>query len=368
MTIKQFNMGIFSKIFGSKQEKETQKHQGYHNLTVSGVQKLTDDSVKISFEISDDIKSNFDFVAGQYLTIIKTIDGEELRRSYSICSAPNEQLSIAVKKVPYGKFSNWALTDLNQGDELLVSEPQGNFKLDSNARFIVSFVAGSGITPILSMVKKLENEVADFRLFYGNKTSNSVMFKSELANLRNTKTTFAYSQEKVDGELQGRLTKEKITEIIKSDLNLLKADAYYMCGPEELILNAKTVLEMFGVNKDKIHFELFTTPVLMKQEHTEAKEIYPGRTEVTVILDQEKIEFDYNAKDKTILEALNDKGFDPPYSCRGGVCCACRAKVLEGDMLMLMNYSLTDEEVKEGYVLTCQSHPTTDKIVLSYDA
>jgi ring-1,2-phenylacetyl-CoA epoxidase subunit PaaE len=125
---------------------------------------------------------------------------------------------------------------------------------------------------------------------------------------------------------------------------------------------------MFGVNKDKIHFELFTTPVLMKQENTEAKEIYPGRTEVTVILDQEKIEFDYNAKDKTILEALNDKGFDPPYSCRGGVCCACRAKVLEGDMLMLMNYSLTDEEVKEGYVLTCQSHPTTDKIVLSYDA
>jgi ring-1,2-phenylacetyl-CoA epoxidase subunit PaaE len=194
------------------------------------------------------------------------------------------------------------------------------------------------------------------------------MFKSDLEKLKNTKLTYAYSQEKVDGELQGRLTKEKITEIIKSDLNLLKADAYYMCGPEELILNAKTVLEMFGVNKDKIHFELFTTPVLMKQENTEAKEIYPGRTAVTVILDQEKIEFDYNAKDKTILEALNDQGVDPPYSCRGGVCCACRAKVLEGDMLMLMNYSLTDEEVKDGYVLTCQSHPTTDKIVLSYDA
>lgn len=361
-------MGIFSKLFGSKQDKDVQQHHGYHNLTVSSVQKLTEDSVKISFEIPNELKSSYEFISGQYLTVIKSIDGEELRRSYSICSGPNEQLAIAVKKVPYGKFSNWAITNLNQGDILQVSEPQGNFKLDSNARFIVSFVAGSGITPILSMVKKLDNEVADFRLFYGNKTSNSVMFKSDLTNLRNTKTTFAYSQEKVDGELQGRLTKEKITEIIKSDLNLLKADAYYMCGPEELILNAKTVLEMFGVNKDKIHFELFTTPVLMKQENTEAKEIYPGRTQVTVILDQEKIEFDYNAKDKTILEALNDQGVDPPYSCRGGVCCACRAKVLEGDMLMLMNYSLTDEEVKDGYVLTCQSHPTTEKIVLSYDA
>jgi len=361
-------MEFFSKLFGSKQENELKQHQGYHNLKVSNVQRLTEDSVKISFDVPNDLSSNFDFIAGQYLTIIKNINGEELRRSYSICSAPSEKLSIAVKKVPYGKFSNWALNSLNEGDELLVSEPQGNFKLDSNARFIVSFVAGSGITPILSMVKKLENEVADFRLFYGNKTANSVMFKSELANLRNTKTTFAYSKEQVEGEIYGRLTKEKITEIIKSDLNLLKADAYYMCGPEELILNAKSVLEMFGVNKGKIHFELFTTPVLMKQENTSAKEIYAGRTEVTVILDQEKIEFDYNAKDKTILEALNDQGFDPPYSCRGGVCCACRAKVLEGDMLMLMNYSLTDEEVKEGYVLTCQSHPTTDKIVLSYDA
>jgi ring-1,2-phenylacetyl-CoA epoxidase subunit PaaE len=361
-------MGIFSKLFGLKQDKDVQQHNGYHDLTVSSVQKLTEDSVKISFDIPNELKSNYEFVSGQYLTVIKSIDGEELRRSYSICSGPNEQVAIAVKKVPYGKFSNWAITNLNQGDILQVSEPQGNFKLDSNARFIVSFVAGSGITPILSMVKKLENEIADFRLFYGNKSSNSVMFKSDLSNLNNTKLTYAYSQENVEGELYGRLTKEKITEIIKSDLNLLKADAYYMCGPEELILNAKSVLEMFGVSKDKIHFELFTTPVLMKQENTEAKEIYPGRTAVTVILDQEKIEFDYNAKDKTILEALNDKGFDPPYSCRGGVCCACRAKVLEGDMLMLMNYSLTDEEVKEGYVLTCQSHPTTDKIVLSYDA
>lgn len=361
-------MGIFSKLFGSKQDKDVQQHNGYNDLTVSSVQKLTEDSVKISFDIPNELKSNYEFVSGQYLTVIKSIDGEELRRSYSICSGPNEQVAIAVKKVPYGKFSNWAITNLNQGDILQVSEPQGNFKLDSNARFIVSFVAGSGITPILSMVKKLENEIADFRLFYGNKSSNSVMFKSDLSNLNNTKLTYAYSQENVEGELYGRLTKEKITEIIKSDLNLLKADAYYMCGPEELILNAKSVLEMFGVSKDKIHFELFTTPVLMKQENTEAKEIYPGRTAVTVILDQEKIEFDYNAKDKTILEALNEKGFDPPYSCRGGVCCACRAKVLEGDMLMLMNYSLTDEEVKDGYVLTCQSHPTTDKIVLSYDA
>ncbi len=361
-------MGLFNKIFGGKKE-EVKTHKGYHFLKVKNNRKLTSDSAQISFEIPVELKSKFNYKPGQYITLLAEINGKEERRSYSICSGINEDLAVGIKRVANGVFSNWAIDNLNNGVEISVSEPQGNFVWESSSKFVVAFVAGSGITPVLSIAKTIENEVADMRIFYGNKSKQSTMFYDELAKLSNSKVKFAFSQEQDNDAIQGRLTKETISEIIKSDLNLLKADAFYLCGPEELIVNAKEVLEMFGVAKTKIHFELFTTPVLIKKdEQVVNKTLFKGDTEIEVILDQEKIDLKYNNEKKTVLEALNDEGYDPPYSCRGGVCCSCKAKVLEGDMMMKMNYSLTDKEVAEGYVLTCQAHSTTPKVILSYDA
>lgn len=362
-------MGLFNKIFGGKKEDTQVVHKGYHQLEVIGNKTLTEDSAQISFVIPVDLKSKYNFKAGQYITLLADINGKEERRSYSICSANDENLAVGIKRVKNGVFSNWAIDNLKEGVSISVSEPQGNFILEDTAKFVVSFVAGSGITPVLSIAKTLEKEVADMRVFYGNKSKQTTMFFDELTSLKNTKTTFSFSAQPEEGSLEGRLTKEKISEIIKGDLNLLKADAYYLCGPEELIVNAKEILEMFGVAKSKIHYELFTTPVLIKTENTnEKKEIFKGKVEVSVILDQEKIELNYDSEKKSVLEALNEEGYDPPYSCRGGVCCSCKAKVLEGDMVMKMNYSLTDKEVEQGYVLTCQAYTASPKVTLSYDA
>jgi ring-1,2-phenylacetyl-CoA epoxidase subunit PaaE len=361
-------MGLFNKIFGGKKD-EVKTHKGYHLLKVKNNTKLTSDSAQISFEIPSELKSKFNYKPGQYITLLAEINGKEERRSYSICSGINEDLAVGIKRVEKGVFSNWAIDNLSEGIEISVSEPQGNFVWENTSKFVVAFVAGSGITPVLSIAKTIENEVADMRIFYGNKSKQSTMFYDEFAKLSNAKVKFAFSQEQDNDAIQGRLTKETISEIIKSDLNLLKADAFYLCGPEELIVNAKEVLEMFGVAKTKIHFELFTSPVLIKTEEKSIdKTLFKGDTEIQVILDQEKIELKYNNEKKTVLEALNDEGYDPPYSCRGGVCCSCKAKVLEGDMMMKMNYSLTDKEVAEGYVLTCQAYSTTQKVTLSYDA
>jgi len=360
-------MGFFKKIFKKEEVEETSHINAFQTLTVESVERLTPDSVKVSFSVPTELKGAFIFKPGQYITVKGTFNNEEIRRSYSICSAPNEGLSVGIKAVSNGVFSTFATTTLKAGDSLLVSPPTGNFTLAGSEKKIAAFVAGSGITPVLSIAKALtENQHMD--LFYGNQSEQSIMFHNEFANLSQVRTTFLLSREEKEGFVHGKLNKDKVSELIKQDLELLKYDAFLLCGPEEMIVAVSEVLKMFGVAKEKIHYELFTTPVLMKSETPAEENTFSGTSKVTVILDDEKIEVELKSTGKSVLDAINDKGFDAPYSCKGGVCCTCRAKVLKGKATMTLNYSLTDAELAEGYVLTCQAHPASEELLISYDA
>jgi ring-1,2-phenylacetyl-CoA epoxidase subunit PaaE len=218
----------------------------------------------------------------------------------------------------------------------------------------------------MAMAKAIETHDGNMRLFYGNRTRTSIIFKSVLDGLKNTFTTHFLSAEDVEGFEKGRIDKDTFTQLLKSDLSLLRADAYFLCGPEEMIIATVDVFKFFGVPEKKIHFELFTPPVLMKQEK-ESPNTFSGISHVKVILDGDVTQLDLSAKGKTILEAVEAAGLDAPYSCKGGVCSSCRAKVLIGNAVMTNNYSLTDEEVKKGYILTCQAHPATEELTVSYD-
>jgi ring-1,2-phenylacetyl-CoA epoxidase subunit PaaE len=361
-------MGLFGKVF-KKNEHHSKKHfpKGFFKIPVAEVVKVTDKCVKVVFDIPADLKDKFSYKPGQYINIIEEIDGNDERRSYSICSGTDEKLAIAIKAVGQGTMSVWANEHLHPNMVLKISAPEGNFTLNDEKN-IVSFSAGSGITPIMSIAKSIEKSGGKMHLFFGNKTEKEIIFRDEISALKNTSTSFSLSQEVKEGFGQGRLTKEKISEIIKNDLNLLKADGFYICGPEEMVFAAKEILEVFGVDKSKIHFELFTTPVANADENKVNSEAnFSGVSKVKVILDDEVVNFELKTGGKSILDAVSNEGFDPPYSCKGGVCCSCKAKVLEGKATMTLNYSLTDQELADGYILTCQAHPASETITISYD-
>lgn len=361
-------MGLFKKMFKKDGEDKANHPKGFHELTVSEVKKLTDESVQISFDVPEDLKASFRFIPGQYVNILVDINGKEERRSYSICSGKDEPLSVAIKAVSGGTVSKWANAELSAGATILVSKPEGNFTLKDSDRQVVAFAAGSGITPILAIAKALENNGGKLELFYGNKSEKSILFHSTLADLKQTTTHYFLSQEEKAGFESGRLTKEAVSAQIKANLALLKADAFFLCGPEELIVHTRDLLKTFGVSADKIHYELFTTPVAMASNTTVSDAgTFKGSSKVKVILDDEEISFQLNTDGKTILDAVNDQGYDAPYSCRGAVCCTCRAKVLKGKATMTLNYSLTDQELADGFILTCQAHPATEELIVSYD-
>jgi ring-1,2-phenylacetyl-CoA epoxidase subunit PaaE len=359
-------MGLFKKLF-KKEETKQSKKSSFHTVKVKEIKRLTPSSVQISFDIPSEEKSTFSFKPGQYINLKTTLNGEEIRRSYSICSGEQEDLAVGIKQIDNGVFSSYANQSLKEGDSLEISAPTGNFTLPSDVKKIVAFVAGSGITPVLSIAKSLKTD-QEMHLFYGNKSLEETLFLEDLKALSKINTRIFLSQEQNDSYDSGRLNKEKIGEIIKQDLSILKSDVFMLCGPEELILNTSEVLKMFGVAPEKISYELFTTPVLLKSDSKVEENNFTGTSKVTVILDDEKIEFELKAKGKTILNVVNLEGFDAPYSCKGGVCCTCRAKVLKGKATMDLNYSLTDQEVEEGYILTCQAHPASEEVIISYDA
>jgi ring-1,2-phenylacetyl-CoA epoxidase subunit PaaE len=358
-------MGLFDKLFKKESKKQ---HKGFYSLTINKIEKVTSDTVKVILEVPADLKSTFNFIPGQYINFLIEINGKEERRSYSICSGPNEPLAVAVKEIKNGTVSVWFNKTAEEGQEISVSKPEGNFKLESSANIIVAFAAGSGITPIVSIAKSIESTAKKMTLFYGNRTFNSIILKNELDAQKAVTTNYYLTGEKSEGYSEGRLDKATITEAIKQNLELLKADAYFLCGPEQMIVDIVEVLNMFGVAKDKIHYELFTTPSIMKSETEEAKTSFKGESDVTVILDGEKINFKLKSDGKPILDILDKEGFDAPYSCRGGVCCSCKAKVLSGEATMKLNYVLTEQEVKDGYVLMCQAHPASDELTVSFDA
>lgn len=353
----------------------------FHTLNVKEVKPETADCVSIVFEIPDDLKTDFLFEQGQNITIRKTIGGEELRRSYSICSAPYEkELRVAVKKVEGGKFSSFAASSLKAGDQLEVLPPTGRFntKLDpANKKEYLAFAAGSGITPVISIIKTtLHTEPQSrFTLVFGNRGRHSIIFFEELEGLKNkflNRFNFIniLSREKTDTPVNfGRINTAKLQEL-KKLIDYDNTDEFFICGPEDMIFSVTGFLEQERIDKKKIHFELFTTPGQPKNAQVKSGSQTGSGTaqsNITVKLDGRSFSFQLGFNGENILDAALKQGADLPFACKGGVCCTCKAKLLEGEVDMDVNWGLEQEEVDQGYILTCQSHPKTENVVVDFD-
>lgn len=344
----------------------------FHSLAVKHIKPLTPSSVAITFEIPKDLLQTFDFIPGQYITIKKEIKGNELRRAYSISSSPKmDSITIGVKKVDKGGFSDYANTKLSAGDILEVMPPEGRFVFspEPNPKNIIAFAAGSGITPIMSIAKSVldSNPTNKFVLVYGNKSTEETMFYSDLTKLEleYSNRFFVYfinSQTPEEDSLFGRIDVSTVNYALKNKHAAIDFDGYYLCGPEAMINLVSDTLKENGVDKDKIYFELFTTTEILD----ELPEKADGKSDITVILDDE--EFNFSMDKKTlVLDAVLKENIDAPYSCQGGVCSSCIARVTEGKVEMVKNQILTDGEIAEGLVLTCQSHPVTPTVKVDYD-
>lgn len=350
----------------------------FHSLTILDVKQETEDSVSISFDVQPDLKNDYAYLSGQYLTLRATINGEDLRRSYSLCSSPFEnEWRVAVKQVEHGKFSTYANSELKAGMQLEVMTPAGNFKFEpqpESSNSHVLFASGSGITPILSIAKTALHEEpnCDVTLFYGNKGFASVIFREEIEALKNIymdrlRVVHVFSREGLGNAIQkGRIDKDKTIELFNAFLKHTDIEDIYICGPEAMILGVKDGLSAQNVDEHKIHFELFTTPTGNKtiEEKTDAPKI---DSNVKIILDGDEIDVNMESTGINILDAAQEAGADLPYACKGGVCCTCKAKIIEGSARMDVNYGLEPDEIEAGYILTCQAHPTSEKLVVSFD-
>ncbi|WP_435413940.1 FAD-binding oxidoreductase [Polaribacter aestuariivivens] len=342
----------------------------FHKVNIQEIKQETADAVSVVFNIPDNLKSNFNFTAGQYITLQKEIKGEEIRRAYSICSTPQSgEIRVAIKKVENGTFSVYATSYLKVGDEIEITAPEGRFLLDTTPnKNYIAFAAGSGITPILSMVKTvLETEpTATFTLIYGNKSIADTIFYNDLLDLNeayeNFNLEFVCSRERQENMLFGRIDSAFTNFFIKNKYKHISFDTAFLCGPEEMIHTVSDTLKNGGFSEENIHFELFTTSV----DENAADEIKEGTTAITVLLDDEETTFTMSQTDNILAASLRND-LDPPYSCQGGVCSSCLGKVTEGKAVMVKNSILTDGEIEEGLVLTCQAHPTTSKITIDFD-
>jgi ring-1,2-phenylacetyl-CoA epoxidase subunit PaaE len=351
----------------------------FHTLKVKAVKKETADCVSVSFIIPEELKQIFTFEQGQNITLKKIIGQEECRRSYSICAAPFEnELKVAVKKVEGGKFSCYANDVLKPGDELEVMPPTGKFnsKLQTtNKKQYLAFAAGSGITPIISIIKTtLQTEpLSNFTLVFGNRSRNTIIFFEELEGLKNKylrRFNFinVLSREITDAPINyGRIDDNKLAELSKL-VNYTTIDEFFICGPEAMLFCVKDFLEHRGIDKKKIHFELFGTPgtKVNKAQSTE-QQTSESKSKITVKLDGRSFDFDLGFGAASILDAALQQGADLPFACKGGVCCTCKAKLLQGQVKMEVNWGLEQEEIEQGFILTCQSHPITEKVVVDFD-
>jgi len=345
----------------------------FYKLNIKEVKQETKDAVSILFNVPTELKTNYQFIAGQYINLKLTLDNQEIRRAYSICSSPNsDELRIAVKAVKNGVFSSFANTNLKAGDILEVGIPEGNFTFEpqiDRQRNYAAFVAGSGITPVLSIIKSvLESEPnSSFVLVYGNKSPEEAIFYKELHNLRSQFVSrffvhFVYSQSNNEGELFGRIEKSTVNFILDNKHKEKAFDKFYLCGPEEMINSVSEVLKSHNVKEKNIKFELFSS----SSKENEIKESLEGHSKITVLVDGDEVSFEMSQK-QTVLEAALKQSIDVPYSCQGGVCSSCLARVTKGSATMKKNAILTDKELAEGLILTCQAHPTSNEIFVDYD-
>lgn len=354
----------------------------FHKVKIKNIKRETHDCVTVSLDVPEALRDTFRYTQGQYLTFRRQFGGEELRRSYSICSSPLEnEWRVAIKKVPEGRFSSYANEALQEGEELEVMPPMGRFYTELNpehAKNYVAFAAGSGITPVLSIVKTIlmTEPKSQVSLIYGNKGRNSIIFKDEIEGLKNSyidrlSVYHVLSREQGEAELLfGRIDKKKTRLFLDSIIDPKGIDECFICGPEEMIFGVKDALTEAGVDAKKIHFELFTTPdsgqqANRKKERPSGEEDKQSKVSVKLYGTVLNMEMSYYGN--TILDEAIELGADLPYSCKGGVCSTCRARVMEGEVEMDVNYSLEPDELKAGYILTCQSRPLTEKVVIDFD-
>lgn len=353
----------------------------WYDIKVDEIYKETKDCVVISFDVPEELKGRFSFKQGQHLTLRKNLNGEDVRRNYSLCSSPlDKKWTVAVKTIRDGVFSNYALNDLKKGDTLQLMPPHGEFfvEVDSEAENnYIAFAAGSGITPLLSIIKThLHQEPkSTFKLFYLNRTVKSIIFKEEIEQLKNEffgrfQVFYFLTKEHRDIPfLNGRFDKEKLSILTKRFIDIEDTDHCFICGPQQMIFLIRDELLAAGLSKEKIHFELFFSGSSEEEERqtAEALEQRKDGTQVTIIDGGTEFHFIMDDDFDNILDGALAAGADLPYACKGGVCSTCKCRLKEGTVKMKKNYALEDKEVAQNYVLSCQSVPTSEKVVVDFD-
>ncbi len=353
----------------------------FEKLAVKEIREETNDCVSITLEIPETLRESFIYKHGQHLNFRSFINGEELRRTYSLCTAPYENTwKVAVKKTLNGRFSTYANETLKVGDLLEVMPPSGTFSTQifpTQKKNYVAFAAGSGITPVISILKTIlkEEPLSTFTLVYGNRTKQSIIFFEELEALKNKYLSrfnliYLLSREKTEAPVNdGRISFDKLKSLEKL-IRYESVNDYFICGPESMLFVVKEFLQSLGVEDKKIHFELFTTPGedIVQKPVIKKPEAAGSSSSISVKIDGRFMDFEMAEENtNSILDAALDQGADLPYACKGGVCCTCKAKLLEGEVEMKVHYGLEQEEIDEGFILTCQSRPLTKKVVVDFD-
>ncbi|MBY5944194.1 phenylacetate-CoA oxygenase/reductase subunit PaaK [Photobacterium rosenbergii] len=347
----------------------------FYSLTINKLERDTDNAVIMSFSVPEGLEDQFTFHPGQYLTLKADVAGEELRRCYSICSSTNEsQLKVGIKAIPDGRFSNYANNQLKVGDIIDVMPPQGRFGFvteSQSSKHYLGIAVGSGITPIISMLKSVleEESNSQFTLLYGNKNLNSTMFREQLADFKNRfperlQIVYLFSRESNEAELlNGRLDPEKIRQLGQSLFDWNQFDACYMCGPEEMLEASYIALSEGGMDERQFHVERFNSGATTRPK-VENKAAF---SRVKLKRDGRVMDLEMTAEDDNLLDAALRQGADLPYACKGGVCATCICKVRSGEVEMAVNYSLEQDQIDKGYVLSCQAVPTSDEVSIDFD-
>lgn len=356
----------------------------FHKVTIDRVTPETEHAVRLRFGIPGELQEQFKFTQGQYVTLKSKVDGQELKRSYSICSAPSEGfLEVAIKRVEGGVFSNYANEHLRPGDAIDLMPPQGSFNTPlspANASKYLFISAGSGITPVISNIKAiLEGEPAsEVTLLFGNQRTNTMMFREELSFLKNRYmqrfhwVNILSKEDQGSDILNGRLDNRKGGELNRRLVDLASFDEYFICGPESMISEVSRGLRTVGAEEAQIHYELFASSAedaetVIRKHHARAIEHGDKTSDVSIVVDGRASQFELAVNGENILDAGINQGMDLPYSCKGGVCSTCKAKLLEGEVDMDITHGLEPGEIEAGFILTCQAHPVSDKVVVDFD-
>ena len=351
----------------------------FYNIQVKDIYKETKDCSVVSFNIPEDLHTTFNFKAGQYLTLRKEINGEDIRRSYSLCSSPlDKEWKVAIKQIPGGVFSTYANTELKAGDYLSIAKPSGEFYIEIEAeqeRNHIAFAAGSGITPMLSIIKThlIAEPKSTFKLFYLNRTVKSIIFKEEIEQLKNQffgrfQVFYFLTKEQRDIPLlNGRFNEEKLNVLTNNFIDIEDTANCFICGPQDMIFLIRDALEKAGLDKEKIHYELFFSGKADEAKIAQVLEQKVEGTEVTIIDGGKEFHFIMDEEYDNILDGALAAGADLPFACKGGVCSTCKCEVKEGSVEMKVNYALDEKEVARNLVLSCQSVPTSEKVVVDFD-